>query len=600
MSGWKGERAGAAKRNRATDRRAPGHTGALDLGIVVALILSTLAVYGQVAGHGFVSYDDPVYVVDNLRVRSGLQLENVGWAFTTFHFSNWHPLTWISYMLDSHLFGVDPGAMHLVNLFLHLVNALLVYALFRVLTGARWRPALVAGLFALHPLHVESVAWISERKDVLSTLLGLLALLAYTGYARRGGNRRYLVCLLCFALGLMAKPMLVTLPFAFLLIDYWPLARLRFDATGRNGLASLGSLVREKLPFFALSLIASALALAAQQHGGAILELPFSTRTANVAVAYVWYLAKTVWPLGLAPFYPYAREGVSVWLSVGSLVLLPGVTACALGPLRGRRYLTVGWLFYLGTLVPVIGIVQVGAQATADRYSYVPLLGIFVAAAWALGEFAERIPRLRNASVVAALIALTTLGAVAFAQVGRWRDSLTLFEHTIAVTADNPVSLVHYANALQEGGRLDEAIENHRAALALEPNFGDALVSLGNALVRKAQPGEATPLFARALAARPDWDVALLGRGNAQLAEGDPDAALVSFRRVIELSPELAEGHNATGAALARRGDLPEAIRSFEMALRLKAELPEARRNLEATRRELERRSALPSPEAVH
>ena len=552
----------------------------LDLAIGLALILATVLVYGQVAGHDFVLYDDPTYVVDNARVRAGLSVENVAWAFTTLHFSNWHPLTWLSYMLDAQIFGVHPGAMHEVNVALHATNAVLVYAALLALTGARWRSALVAGLFALHPLHVESVAWISERKDVLSTLFGLLAILVYAAYAKRGGRARYLACAACLCLGLLAKAMLVTWPFVFLLLDHWPLARLRGHGWQR---------IAEKLPLFALAAIFSIVALVAQARGGALIEqLSLSTRAANAAIAYVAYLGKTVWPVRLAPFYPHSGEHVPTWPVIGSLALLVGLTAACLAARRVRPYLEVGWLFYLVTLVPVIGLVQVGSQALADRYTFVPLLGIFIAAAWALGDAVRRRPALRPLAVWGSLVVLALLGVQSHAQVARWRDTLTLFAHALAVTPDNAVSRVQYANALQDAGRIDEAIGHYRAALALAASDLDAQVALGNALLKQGRLAEATPLLQAAVAAHPESELAQMGLGNARLEAGDLDGALAAFVRAVELAPALAPAHNAAGVALARAGKLRQAVAQFERALELRPDLEEAARNLETARRELE------------
>jgi len=563
----------------------------LDLGIIVALVSSTALVYAQTLGHGFVSYDDPTYVVDNAKVRSGLHLATVAWAFTTLYFSNWHPLTWLSYMLDCDLFGVDPGAMHGVNLALHVLNTVLVYAMMRQLTGARWRSALVSALFALHPLHVESVAWISERKDVLSTSFGLLSILSYAAWAKRGGRGAYLASLLCLALGLLAKPMLVTWPFVFLLLDDWPLRR--FDGGGLGTwLAALRRRILEKIPFFVLSLVFSIVAAIAQARGGAIVdEVPLPIRAANAAIAYVFYLAKAVYPVRLAPFYPHLGAQLPWGEAVAALALLCAVTACCLGPLRTRRYLTMGWLFYLGTLVPVIGWVQIGSQAVADRYAYVPLLGIFVMIAWGLADAVQWKARLGPFAIGGALAALAGLGALSHAQAARWRDSLTLFAHTLSVTDSNPVSQVHYANALQDQGRLEEAVSHYRAALALAPTYEDARIALGNALLKLGRIAEATPLLTSAAAAHPDSELTQLALGNARLATGDLDGALTAFRRAIELSPELAPAYNDAGVALAKQGRVAEAIPFFEEAVRLRPDLTDAARNLEVAR-------ALQSPDS--
>jgi tetratricopeptide (TPR) repeat protein len=559
----------------------PSPARRLDLAIGASLLGLTALVFGQVWAHDFVNYDDPLYVAENPMVGMGLSRASLAWALTTFHGGNWHPLTWLSFLIESAWFGPAPGVLHLTDVALHALNTLLLYALLRRLGGAVWRPALVAALFAVHPLHVESVAWISERKDVLSTAFGLLSLHAWVGFARRGGGWRYAACFAALACGLMAKAMLVTWPFVFLLLDYGPLARLPRAGSASVWLAGLGRRIAEKLPFFALSVLASLIAVVAQRTSGALVEsLPFAPRVANAFLAYLWYLEKTIWPTALVPLRPHLAEAVPLWPALGALAALTAFTALLLGPLRRRRCLTVGWLFYLGTLVPVIGLVQVGSQATADRYGYVPLIGVFALLAWSLGAAVARWPRGRPLAVAGSAAALLALAVVAHAQTSHWRNSIALFGHALAVAPPNPASLVLYAKALEQTGRVEEAIPRYPEALALDPGFEYALIGLGIVWMQQQRPAEAIPLFKAAVAKRPDNEAALRLLGRARLATFDLDGALASFRRAVAIAPGSARAHEGVGLALLRKGRDAEARTHFEEALRLEPGLAQARRHL--------------------
>lgn len=556
----------------------------LDLAVAALLVASIGLVFGQVGTHDFVNYDDPLYVSGNPRVQEGLTRAGLVWAFTTFHGGNWHPVTWLSYLLEVEIFGPHPGVLHLTNVALHAGNTLLVYALMRRLGGgARWRPALVAGLFALHPLHVESVAWISERKDVLSTAFGLLALHAWVGFARRGGALRYAGCFAALALGLASKAMLVTWPFVFLLLDHGPLDRLPRSGSSAAWLGALGRRTAEKAPFFALAALASWVTLVAQRSSGALVEsLPLAVRAANAALAYVWYLEKTFWPTGLVPLRPHLALDVPLLPALGAAVALAGVSAVLLGPLRRHRCLGVGWLFYLGTLVPVVGLVQVGSQGTADRYSYVPLLGVFALLAWGLGLLAERWPKGGTAAVVGSAAALLALGVAAHAQTAHWRNSVALFGHTLAVAPPNPGTLVMLAKAFEEQGRIEEAIPRYRAALDLDPGFELALLGLGVIRMERRQFAEALQLFETAVAKRPGSELAHRLLGRARLAQGDLYAARDSFRAALAIAPDSARAHEGLGIVLQRQGREAEARAHLEEALRLDRDLRQARRLLDA------------------
>lgn len=562
---------------------------AKDLAVGALLVLAVAAVYAPVRTHGFVSFDDPGYVASNARVLAGWTAENVVWALSTFHFANWHPLTWLSYMAEVTLFGPDPGAMHVTNAVLHAANALLVFGLLRSLSGERWPSALAAALFAVHPLHVESVAWIAQRKDVLSTCLGLLSLLAYVRFARRGSRLAYLASVGALGLGLMAKPMLVTWPVVLLLLDAWPLRRLPRPTT-REARRVLARRLAEKLPFAALALATSALTLAAQAGSRAIAGLEhvaLDARMANAGIAYASYLLKLVWPVDLAPLYPHPGNAASRLLGAAGLLAVALLTVLALRAGRRRPAVAVGWLWFLVTLAPVMGLVQVGDQAFADRYTYVPALGLYGAVAWGLRDLVTSFPRGRVAAATGAAAASIALAGVASGQVRHWQDSLTLFEHTLDATRANTVAHTHYGNALLASGRFAEAIDHYQAANALHPGLAWNHVGLGNALLQLRRFGEARRAFASALAVDPDSPDAHIGMGNAYLAEREARAAFDSFRRAVELAPDSAEAHNNAGAALGAMGDLERAIGYFEAALQRRPGFAEAAANLARARQGL-------------
>jgi len=475
---------------------------------VLTLLLSvaTLAVFAQVVGFEFVDYDDNLYVTANPHVKGGLTLAGVRWAFTTFAAANWHPLTWISLMLDWSIGGPGPRVFHLTNLILHLANALLLFFVLDRMTGRRAPAAVTAALFAIHPLHVESVAWIAERKDVLSTLFMLLTLLAYAGFVERPGLVRRVAVVLLFALGLLAKPMLVTLPVLLLMLDAWPLRR---KEPWRH-------LVLEKAPLFALSIATGVMTLVAQRQGGTVGSLtlyPLRVRVANAVVATATYLGKAIWPTRLAPFYPHPGASLGAWTVAGSALVLAALTLWTIHVRRRRPYLLFGWAWYLVTLAPVAGIVQVGWQARADRYTYIPLIGIFLGVVWAVSDrFADR-PALLGSLASAALV---TLGIGAFVQAGYWRDSETLFRRAIAVTDNNSVAHNNLGTALLRRGLLPQAEEQFAEAVRIDPSFADAHSNLGVALGRQGEIDEAILEFRRALDLDPDHADARRNLGRAE------------------------------------------------------------------------------------
>jgi Flp pilus assembly protein TadD len=522
-----------------------------NLAISLGLVLITLAAYGQVGWLDFVNLDDPVYAYNNPHVRQGLTRDGVAWAFTARLSGNWHPLTWLSLMLDSTCFGVRPAGYHVMNLALHAASAVTLFLLLCRMTGAAWRSALVAALFAVHPLHVESVAWVTERKDVLSTLLGLLTLAAYAGYARQPGLLRYALVFALFVLGLLAKPMLVTLPLVLLLLDYWPLGRWPAEkagqaywsrqkrpqpaaappAPGRSG----WWLLVEKIPLLVLAAASSIVTYRVQQSGGAVIPLefiPLGPRLANALVSYVTYVGQMFWPADLAVFYPFEEPPAAAWVLAAAAVLAACSAGAIWGAWRGRRWLAVGWAWYLGMLAPVIGVVQVGNQAHADRYTYLPLVGLFLVAVWAAAERAARWrlgPTVTAPAAAALLLAcmLRTAGQVQY-----WANTETLFRHALAVTADSPTACDNLAAYLWEHGR----------------------------------PREARQYWERTLAIRPTDQFAMQGMVVLLIGDGRYDEAYRQAEKTLRLHPESDALHNLLAVIYKEQGKTEEALQHLKIA----------------------------------
>lgn len=576
----------------------------------IFLVAATLAVYGEVRNHQFIYLDDGAYVFDNPAVRKGLTLKGVAWACTTLHAGYWMPLTWLSHMLDCQVFGLSPGGHHLTNLVFHLANTLLLFLWLQRATGALGPAFLVAALFALHPLHVESVAWVAERKDVLSTFFWLLTMWAYLWYGERRGWGRYLLVVLCFGLGLMAKPMLVTLPFVLLLLDYWPLNRLglglevilREGPGGRGPLPPAADslprkivmrmspqgvpgrgLVWEKMPLLVLSALISAVAIYAQKEVGALAqlgELPLSSRVATSLVAYVWYPLKMLWPSPLAVLYPHPLDTISLWQALGAGLVLALISLGVFWQTRRHPYLLVGWLWYLGTLVPVIGLVQVGNQAWADRFTYVPLIGLFIIAAWGLRDLTAAWPGARWLRPLGAGIILAALMICTWFQVHLWRDSVTLFEHTLGVTGDNPVIHNNLGVALASQGKKEQAFFHFIEALRLNPNNARARNRLGEKLVAQGKMEEALAMFQRAVKIRPDFGEAYNNLGKVYAHQGKIDQARAMFQKAIDLDPNFAEAYKNLGLALATQGKKREAVEMLEKAVRINPNFADAQEML--------------------
>jgi len=532
--------------------------GRNDLFIAFGLVAVTLTVYAQVMSHQFILLDDNRYIRENPMVNQGLTLTGIAWAFTTFHAANWHPLTWLSHMLDSQIFDLNAGGHLLVNALIHASNTVLLFLFLRRVTGAKWQSAIVAALFALHPLHVESVAWAAERKDTLSTFFGLLSLVAYARYVEAPSRKRYALVAVALALGLMAKPMLVTWPFVLLLLDYWPLRRFQWQqATGKKGFVrALVPLVREKLLLFCLVAASMVITFIAQSYGGAVrtlIQVPFSLRLSNAIVSYAKYLFLTVWPWDLTVYYPFSRTGVPIWQLVCAIVLLAVITTFVLRQARERPYLLMGWLWFVGTLVPVIGLAQVGGAAMADRYHYVPSIGLFVAFVFGLSDLAGALRIGHVAMSAVTIAALSILACLTAVQIGRWRNNTTLFLYTSSLIPDNRMIENNLGTILGESGRYDEAAAHFTKALRIKPDFLEVIT---DADIRE--------------------NLGLLLARQGELPE-----AMEQLNEALRLNPNNADAHNNLGVVLLRLGKAEESIPHFSAALRLKPEWAVARENLE-------------------
>jgi len=574
--------------------------------LAAMLTLTTIAVYWPATRYDFINFDDPAYVTANPQVQGGLTWDSVKWAFLSPVSANWHPLTIMSHMLDCQLFGLNPWGHHLVNVLLHALNAALVFLLLQQLTSAVWRSLAVAALFAAHPLHVESVAWIAERKDVLSGCFGLLSLIFYVRYAQkrsrvegpessagtavsslvtRHSSLDYVGALFFLALGFMSKPMLVTWPFVMLLLDYWPLGRLRTKDYGPQTSRSLSSLVTrhssllvEKLPFFALAAVASFVTFVVQKQGGSLMAtgaMPLDSRVENVPISYCRYLEKLFWPRDLAVFYPHPGYWPVGRVLLAGLLLV-GIAVFVLNNRRRCPFLLMGWLWYCGTLVPMIGLVQTGGQAMADRHTYIASLGIMILAVWGVHALTRRWRhRLITLSVAGLTVTVACL-ALTRHQLEYWRDSETLFQHALAVTENNYLAHNNLGDALERKGQTDEAIRQYQEAIHLRPTYADAHYNLGNVLYKKGQTDEAIRQFQDYLRLKPDNIDAHYNLGAAFYQKGRMDEAVNQFQEVIRLKANYAEAHYCLGMALGARGQMDEATRQFQEVIRLKPDYADA------------------------
>jgi tetratricopeptide (TPR) repeat protein len=543
--------------------------------VLLAVLLAgmTLAVFAPVVSFQFINIDDGVYVAANDHVQQGLSWHNAAWALTELEAANWHPVTWLSHMLDVTLFGRNPGGHHATSLVIHALNVILLFLCLRRLTGALWKSALVAALFAVHPLALESVAWIAERKNVLSTLFLLLTLWTYTGYARKPGLLRYLLVAFFFALGLMSKPMLVTLPFALLLLDYWPLGRLGFARKSTNvvdGTAVFFRRCTEKLPLLLLAAGSAILTLKAQALDTEIKVMPWPSRLANALLSYATYLWQMLWPAKLAIFYPYRDRSIFSTAVLASLASICLITALAVWQIKKRPYLAVGWFWYLGTLVPVVGLVHVGDIAHADRYTYVPLVGVFVAIVWGAAELSSRIPTLRYPLLTGAGLAVVALASATARDISYWHDGIRVSEHALAVTGPNCLMERALGEAYYNQGRIDAALEHLTRSLQIHPT-DTALFEIGTINLQQKKFDEAEFYYRQALrypgeartSAQIHNNLAVLEMQQGSLADAEKD-----FQESVALDPSSARHRVAFGWLLAKQGRYEEATVQYEEAVK--------------------------------
>jgi protein O-mannosyl-transferase len=528
------------------------------------LVLSTLALYNPVTHHPFVNFDDDRYVTDNANVRAGLHWQTVRWAFSSYDEANWHPLTWLSHALDCQIFGLNPAGPHYINVLLHALNAALLFWLLWQATGLTARSLMVAALFALHPINVESVAWIAERKNVLSMMFFLLALMAYRWYAQKPAASRYLAVAAMFACGLMAKPMIITLPCILLLWDYWPLRRT-------DG-ARFSQLVLEKVPLFLISAGSALLTVKAQRAGeaiGSMVQYPFRVRIDNVVVSYARYLGKAFWPVRLAPMYPLRQGSLRTPLVVASFIVLLAVTALVIRH-RQRRYLLVGWLWFVGSLVPMIGLIQVGSQAMADRYAYLPFLGLFIMVCWGAADIASELRLPQAYPATAAAICLLALAIVSHRQINYWGDNVTLWSHTLQVTMDSFVAEDNLGGALLERGKVAEAVPHFREAAALHPADPMSRLNIAADAQRQGHLAEAVEQYNRLLLLTDDPRLratALSDLGYAYRGLGDLPRARESFQASVNLRPSTVRAWLGLGLLAQKTGDYAEAVRDYSQVV---------------------------------
>ena len=562
-----------------------------DILVCLFLVMATLAVYWQVQNHDFVILDDDLYIYENNYVQRGLTTENIIWAFTDgTRISNyWHPLTWISHILDIQLYGMNAGGHHLTNLLFHIANTLILFLLFNKMTGHLWRSGFVAALFALHPLHVESVAWVAERKDVLSTFFWLLTMWAYSRYAEKPKINKYVVVLLFFVMGLMSKPMLVTLPFVLLLMDFWPLGRWQWgqeieEEHIKAPKSSALYLVVEKVPFFAITVIASIAAYITQRKGGAVPAMDFALlkmQTANAIVSYVSYIGKMIWPCKLAAHYPHPGM-LPVWQVVGAGLLITCMSVFGVWKWRKFPYFTFGWFWFLGTFVPVIGFVKIGDFFMADRFTYVPLIGLFVVIAWGVPELVviERHRKTLLTTLAAALLLI--FAAVAWRQTGYWENDMMLFEHARKVTINNYGAHNNIGTALARQGRTEDAVDHYLQALRIKPDYLKAHFNLAFALEKQDRTNESIAHYLEALRIKPDYVEAHYNLGSVFYKQGHLKEAVVHYLEALRIQPDYAEAHSNLGNAFYKQGRINEAIEHYLEALRIKPDQTNLHINLGA------------------
>jgi tetratricopeptide (TPR) repeat protein len=519
----------------------------VDLWIGLFLVISILCVYWPVRNFSFVNYDDREYVTRNYHVQAGLTLENIRWSFTATQANNWHPVTWLSHMLDCWMYGMNPGHHHMINVLLHILNTLLLFFIFKRISGSRWKSAFVAALFALHPLHVESVAWVAERKDVLSTFFWMLALWSYTGFVENPRPDKYLLLILFYILGLMAKPMIVTFPCVLLLLDYWPLKRFQLRPSKNEDQAIQRSfyfgLIWEKIPLFLLSVASSIVTFLVQKNSGAVDSLaaiPFHVRIANAMVSYVNYIGKMLWPHNLAVLYPYPKS-IAMWKMAGAGVLLIMISVFVFRVLKSKPYLAVGWLWYLGTLVPVIGIVQVGSQALADRYTYVPLIGIFIMVTWGISDLVSKWQYRNFGLFTVAASILSIFIITSRMQVAYWSNSVTLFEHAVNVTGGSSTAQLNLGEALAEQGNIGNSAKHYLEAIKIRPGYAKAYNNLGVILAGQGKTEDAIRFLSKALQIIPGYAGAHFNLGKIYANLNNPEKAIFHYKKAVQLDPNMTQ-----------------------------------------------------------
>ena len=557
--------------------------------VSLCLIVVIIVSYWQVINFDFVGYDDELYVTKNLNIQKGFTVKGVKWAFTTFQAGNWHPLTWLSHMLDCELYGLKPTGHHWTNVQFHIANTLLLFFILQQMTGALWKSAFVAALFALHPLHVESVAWIAERKDVLSAFFGLLSIAAYCRYVENPRIINYLLIILLLGLGLMAKPMLVTLPFVFLLLDLWPLQRFKFRKNAYTGAVeffgfkAILQLIWEKIPLFALVAVASTLTFIAQQSEGAVkaLEvLSLKVRVENALVSYVSYVLKAIWPSNLAVFYPHPGNTLPAWQIIVAALLIALSIFLSMRTLKKYPYIAVGLFWYLGTLIPVIGLVQVGNQAMADRYTYIPLIGLFIIVSWGVFDFLKKWHYHTIILILSAISAICVLAVCTFLQVGYWQNGITLFEHAIKVTNKNCVAHNNLGVLLSKEEKFDRAVFHYDEVLKIKPNDSRALYNKGCSLREKGNLDKAAFFFKESLKIRPDNAKAHNELAYILFVQGKPDEAVLHYRNALKIKPDSTDVYNNLANVLSFQGELDKAVSLYKEALRLDPENVDAHYNI--------------------
>ena len=550
--------------------------------ICLFLILVTITVYWQVGSHEFVSFDDSLYVTENRHVQNGLTPASIIWAF---HFRDkdrtyWHPLTWLSHMLDCQLYGLNPGMHHRTNLIFHIANSLLLFLTLNRMTRKLWPSAFVAALFALHPLNVDSVAWIAERKNLLGAFFWLLTMLTYAYYVSRPGLFRYLMTLFVFLLGLMAKPFLVTLPVVLLLMDYWPLARMGYSKFKPSRVIRL---VLEKVPFFVGSVVSIWISSLSVQVFGTIASMesvPVKLRIANALVSYVKYIGKMIWPHNLSIYYPLPHR-VPAWQIIGALIVLAGISVAVIRVLKEKPFLCVGWLWFLGTLAPVLGIVQVGLwPAMADRFAYVPLIGLFIMIAWGVPELVGKSLYRYKGIATAGGVVLSILMATSWMQTRHWQNNFTLYKHALAVTANNDLVHFNFGAVLSEAGYTAEAIRHYTEALKINPNFARAHNNLGAEMARKGRTAEAIQHYTAALRIDPDFAEAYCNLGNMLAGQGKTVEAIRQYREAVRLDPDFAEAYYNLGNEVAKQGKIAKAILHYTEALRIDPDFKQTHNNM--------------------